>query len=237
MYGIASSGRQAVKVVLCDDHQLFMEALLIVLQRRGYTGICTTDPADALAAVQRGGVSLCLMDLRFPLGNAISTIAAIAAASPETHIVVLSGSTDLSLLGQAVEAGAHGVAAKGEHLDSVFDVIDRVRSGEIVIQTSVLRNAETGQSPISTHRLARFLTARERDVLERLVLGQATEEIAAIMGVRYSTVRTYIQSILSKLGVHSKLEAVAFAVREGLVPIFGDSPRPAQSHRRLVRVE
>lgn len=221
-----SSKRQAVKVVLCDDHQIFMEALLVVLEAKGYDGVCTTDPKDALDEVRRGGVGLCLVDLHFPRGTAMSTIAEIAAASPGTHIVVLSASTDLLLLSQAIEAGAHGVAAKGEHLESIFDVIERVRRGETVVQASVQRNGGALPSPtFSEHRLARFLTARERDVLEHLVLGQATEEIALIMGVRYSTVRTHIQSVLSKLGVHSKLEAVAFAVNEGLVPIGLGRPR------------
>lgn len=232
-----ASQHHPMKVVLCDDHQLFMEALLVVLEEKGYQGVCTTDPQAALDVVRRGGVYLCLLDLYFPTGTVIATIAEITAASPGTHIVVLSGSTDLSLLNQALEAGAHGVAAKGEHLESIFHVIDRVRNGETVVQASLLRNGtRVLASPISAHPLARFLTARECEVLERLVLGQATAEIAAKMGVRYSTVRTHIQSILTKLGVHSKLEAVAFAMHEGLVSIAPESPGMAKPVDSVVRL-
>jgi len=219
-----------MRFVLCDDHQLFMEALAVVLKNEGHDAVaCTTDPSAAVAVMGREPVDLCLLDLHFPRGTAIGYIAQIAASSPGTHIVVLSGSTDLSLLNQALDAGAHGVAAKGERLESILGVIDRVRGGEIVVQASVLRNvARVPAPPIAAHQLARFLTAREREVLERLVRGQGTAELAAEMGVRYSTVRTHIQSILTKLGVHSKLEAVALAVHEGLVPIGSASHGTAQ---------
>ena len=221
-----------MNLVLCDDHQVLVDALAVVLRARGHRVVaCTTNPAAAVEAVRSEPVDVCLLDLQFPGGSGIPAIAEILAASPATRVVVLTASTDGRLVSEALLAGASGVALKVDDGEVVIDLLDRVHAGHVVVPGAALgaltTMAETAPAP-SPHELARFLTQREREVLERLVRGHSTQALARDMGVRYSTIRTHIQSILNKLGVHSKLEAVAFAVREGLVAVNpnGSSPVP-----------
>ncbi len=224
-----------MNVLICDDHSLFAQALAVVLRNAGSANVeCVNSPEAAVAAVASGDVDVCVMDLQFPSGSGVDGIAGVLAVSPETRVVVLTGSTDPDELGRAVDAGARGVAMKGDDVDRVVQTIERVHDGEIVLNVPRLQLSirSARDSRLDGDYLARFLTAREREVLERLVAGQSTADLARAMGVRYSTARTHIQNMLTKLGVHSKLEAVAFAVRNGVVelPSSAMSPnRPAPS--------
>ncbi len=212
-----------MRILLCDDHTMFSEALAVVLGARGHHVVgCTVSPAEAIAASREQPVDLCLLDLHFQSGTSVPAIPELVASSPQMKVVVLSATDDVHLLRAAVDAGAHGVAGKIDNIDNVVAVAERVHSGEMVIADQSLRAAVMGSSsrarPSPAQELARFLTDREREVLRRLVQGESTEMLARNMGVRYSTARTHIQNVLTKLGVHSKLEAVAMAVKEGLVP-------------------
>jgi DNA-binding NarL/FixJ family response regulator len=97
----------------------------------------------------------------------------------------------------------------------VIDVVEQVHSHEGSVTMAPFR-ANDGAG---VDQFADRLTAREREVLERLVSGERTQVIAAAMGVSYSTARTHVQNVLHKLGVHSRLEAVAFAMHHSLVPV------------------
>jgi DNA-binding NarL/FixJ family response regulator len=135
-------------------------------------------------------------------------------------VVVLTGCSDPEALARAIDAGARGLAVKGDDIRRVIDTIERVHAGEIVLNVPSVQVTSGGcERRMDRNDLTRFLTTREREVLKRLVAGQNTAELARDMGVRYSTARTHIQNMLTKLGVHSKLEAVAFAVSNRVVEI------------------
>jgi two-component system nitrate/nitrite response regulator NarL len=103
-------------------------------------------------------------------------------------------------------------------------MLERVRRGDTVIDTHPPRDV-LARAPQSRQQwLAGFLPPREHEVLTRLVHGEDTARIAAAMSIKQSTARTHIQSVLTKLGVHSRLEACSFTVRHGIV----DAPRAPQ---------
>lgn len=213
-----------MNLVLCDDHQLFTEALAVVLEDHGHTVIaCASTPEEAVEVIRAQAVDVCLIDLHFPGGTGLGAIVAIAditASRPGTRIVVLSASDEPGLVRSAVEAGAAGVTFKGESVASILFAIDQVSNGGTILKGSAVRAlTEVPRPPVTTpiQELARYLTGREREVLLRLVHGEGSAELAVHMGVRYSTVRTHVQNILTKLGAHSKLELVAMAMAEGLV--------------------
>jgi two-component system nitrate/nitrite response regulator NarL len=203
-----------VIVLLCDDHQLFAESLGDVLAARGDVVVLTPDPAGAVEAASRHRPDVCVMDRTFPAGDVgIAAVRGVLDVSPETQVLMLTGQADAATARAAVAAGARGFLRKDEPLDQIVDAVDQIASGLLVVDVKVLRPAvRAPRSPVLAS-----LTSREREVLERMVNGQSSQAMAADLRVSYSTMRTHVQNILVKLGVHSQLEATAFAVEHGLV--------------------
>jgi two-component system, NarL family, nitrate/nitrite response regulator NarL len=212
-----------VNVVICDDHRLFSDALATVLSARDWSIVaCAVDPAHAVAAVTGHRVDACLMDLSFPDGHSgIAGIESVRRASPGTKVVVLTASSDPELIVRAVESGADAVAFKDDDIDHIVDLVERASHGPVERRALPAR-AEEDPSPQTeaargeVHELARFLTKREFEVLERMVRGESGRHLAEQMNISYATTRTHIQNLLAKLGVHSRLEAIAFAIKHDL---------------------
>jgi two-component system nitrate/nitrite response regulator NarL len=214
-----------VRIALCDDHALLSEALAVLFGGHGHDVVWqATSTQAAVVAMRDQPVDVLLLDLSFPDGDSVDAIPELLA-SCNVRIVLLSGSDDFRLIGQAVAAGATGVVSKTEDTAHIIDVVERVGAGDVVIDQRALHAAVAAAGPrklTPRQQLATFLTSREREVLERLVRGQETATLAKELGIRYSTARTHIQSVLVKLGVHSKLEAVAFAISTGTVTVEDD---------------
>jgi len=165
---------------------------------------------------------VCVMDLHFPSGDGIEGISRVVEASPRTRVVVLTGTTDPRTIDDAITAGASAWVAKSEPTQRIVDAIEQARSMRGRIQLKTASDAARAATRTPEEKLIRFLTSREREVLERLVAGQTTSVMAREMRVAYSTARTHIQNVLTKLGVHSKLGAVTLAARNGVLPIRPD---------------
>jgi two-component system nitrate/nitrite response regulator NarL len=207
-----------MKVLVCDDHQLLAEALASVLRRRGDVVTVTTNPQQAVSAAVDTGPDVVLMDRSFPDGDGILAVRELLEGAPATRVIMLSGHTDPVSVRAALDAGARGFLRKDAALGLIMEAVDAVVRGELVIDPLLLR---TPTRPPSA--LVNPLTAREQEVLQRIVEGQSTQSMAPAMNVSYSTARTHTQNLLMKLGVHTQLEAAAFAVRHGLVePFEGD---------------
>ena len=206
-----------VRVLLCDDHVLFCEALQAALHQQGHDVETAHHPDDATDRVGRHDVDVVVMDLGFPDGDAVGAIRAITTSAHMIPVVVLTAAVESHALLAAIEAGAVAICSKSQRLAEIVRAIEGAKRGgarpgaDVVVQ--LLRRLHHDDE----HRLATYLTPREFEVLRRLVLGQSTHAIADDLCVSYSTSRTHIQSILTKLGVHSRLEAAAFAVRNHLV--------------------
>ena len=206
-----------VHVLICDDHRLFADALGVALRGRGYEVVGQTyDPDEAVAVLSERHVDVCLIDRHFPDADGRDGIRRVRAAAPGTVVVMLSASDEPGVAEQALAAGAAAFASKTEGIDHIAGLIERVSNGEVVPAMAESPNGN-GSVPRSTHELGRFLTTRELEVLARLVQGQDTARLAREMGITYATARTHIQNLLTKLGVHSKLEAVAVAMAHQLV--------------------
>jgi DNA-binding NarL/FixJ family response regulator len=206
-----------MNLVVCDDHSLLAECLAVVLEARGHRVIATVnDPEAAVRIVAEREVDVCVMDLSFPDASGFDAIEAIVRAGA-TRVVVLSGSSQPFAEARAIEAGAAAFVLKDDDVSRVIEVVELVHSHDASVTKVPFRGAEGPGA--ENDDVAGRLTAREREVLERLVSGERTQVIAAGMGVSYSTARTHVQNVLHKLGVHSRLEAVAFAMRHSLVPV------------------
>lgn len=210
-----------MRLLICDDHAVFAEALSLVLADAGHYVVAVTDrPDGALTVLRTEPVDICLLDVSFPSGSVLDRLAELRAAAPEVAIVLLTALAEPEVVAAGLATGVRGLAHKGQRVDEIVTVIDRVAAGEVVVAPTLARAAKGRRADLSdTELLAGFLTRREREVLSHLVLGRSTAVLAKALGVSVTTARSHIQSVLTKLGVHSQLEAVTAAVRGGLVSI------------------
>ena len=174
--------------------------------------------AEAVALVGSERPHVVLMDYRLPDGDGIAAVKEILANLPETHILMLSGDAPQDLMVQAIEAGCVGMLAKNRPMDELLSAIRSASRGELVFRVEEM-NTLLDHLRKPTNADAEFLTPRETEVLQLLAEGYATERIANELFISIHTVRNHVSKILSKLGAHSKLEAVAIATRDKIVTL------------------
>jgi two-component system nitrate/nitrite response regulator NarL len=200
-----------MRILLCDDHVLLAEALESLLTIAGHDVVVTARPQETITMVAAEAPDVCVLDLGFPDGDGIGLVRAVREAAPDTKILVLSGQRDPDLVRTAIDLGARGYLCKDVGVLGVVRAVDQVVDGELVIDPLIASSLTQRRRHRSDdiEWLISFLTQREREVLRRIVTGQSTEEMARDMAVTRSTARTHVQNVLQKLGVHSRLQAVA----------------------------
>lgn len=201
-----------MRLVLCDDNRMLCEALASILQARGHPVLAiTTHVAEGIAAVATHRPDACLLDLRFPDGSGLDAARAMRCLHPDTKIVVLSCLADPAALSEARKIGVAGFLRKDQRADTIAEALDLVAAGEMAFDPQLLRQAGRRTLAEPRERPHEKLTPRETEVLRRIVVGQGTGQMAREMNVATSTLRSYIKSILAKLGAHSRLQAAAMA--------------------------
>lgn len=208
-----------ISLVIGDDHRLFGEALSSILAQQGFvTPTVALTVNGTIAAVRAMRPDVCLVDRSFPESDGLQAICPIIAASPSVKVVVLSADGSAESISRALEYGAVGYVHKTRGIAVLVESIQRVLSGEIVVDARPGPPRRHPRNVPDALRLARYLTARERECLRLLVEdGMDTKAMAQHLGVATTTVRSHVQATLRKLGTHSRLEAAALAVRYGLI--------------------
>jgi two-component system nitrate/nitrite response regulator NarL len=211
-----------MRVLVCDDHVLFAESLAHLLGAFGPEVVAVTfHPTQAIAVLRREPVDVGVFDVVFGSETVLDRLAEIRASAPATRLVLLAARLEAQTIAAGRAAGVHGVADKRLPAADILRILERVNNGEFVLPSDheAARNNRTAKgSPIDqTHRLAAFLTPRERQVLGALVRGRDTIRLAKELGIAETTARCHIQSVLVKLGAHSRLEAATTAVRFGMI--------------------
>jgi len=211
---------QPIDVLIVDDHEMVAQALLHGLTALGACRVVGTagTTVEALTLISAHMPDVVLLDLRLAdCDDSTVVIPDILAVSPDTKVLVLSGWSDDWSVARAVEAGCHGYLLKEQRLTELADGIAAVARGEATfapaVLSRVLKLLRPGQVSNET------LTARENEVLRRLADGLTTEQIAADLYVSVNTVRNHVNNIIRKLNVHSRLEAVSYALRTGLIRV------------------
>ncbi|HYU91918.1 MAG TPA: response regulator transcription factor, partial [Actinomycetota bacterium] len=144
--------------------------------------------------------------------------------SPATKVVIMTAHDDDRLLVEAVEAGASGFLGKEEAANEVLSAAKAAAEGEVLIDPATLTRllhqvSKEREARRDDEALLGELTDREREILQLLAEGMRNEGIARKLFISPQTVQTHVRNLLAKLGVHSKLEAVAFAVKHGWITI------------------
>ena len=170
------------------------------------------------------GVDLAIVDLNLPDGDGTELIGELRAVNPHAMVLVLTASAERGVHARAVEAGAAGVLHKTARIKDVIGAARRLVAGETLLSTDevieLLRLAGRQRERDHGAQLAiERLTPRELEVLQALADGLSDKEIAERLYVGVGTVRNHIVSIFGKLGVHSRLQALVFALRYGVAQI------------------
>lgn len=220
-----AGGRDTIRVLICDDHALFRRGLVMLLE--GEEGIEVAaeaeDGEDAVAKATEVAPDVVLMDVRMPKMSGIEATRAIAEAVPTARIVMLTVSDEEEDLYEAVKAGANGYLLKEISIEEVADAVRAVVAGQSLISPSMASKllaefnnlARQAQQKV----LAPKLTDRELQVLKLVAQGLSNREIAQQLFISENTVKNHVRNILEKLHLHSRMEAVVYAVREKLLDI------------------
>jgi PAS domain S-box-containing protein len=213
-----------VRVLLVEDHASVREAVAHALEREA--GFRVVGQASSLAQA-RGmlqGVDVALIDLGLPDGYGADLVSELRRASPDAQALVLSASLDRAEMARAVASGAAGAVHKTARLEEVVDTVRRLRAGKTLMPVDevaeLLKYASRSRDREEHDRRSiESLTPREREVLQALADGLDTQAAALRFHISVRTQRNHVASILSKLGVHSQLQALVFALRHDLVEI------------------
>ena len=212
-----------MRIVLGDGHRLFIDALAGALARDGVTvAALATSPQEVLAAVARHRPDICLMATRFhTCGNVLGLI---SGRYPQVKVVLLADTADPAAAADAMASGAAGLIRKDQHLTEIIHTLADVRAGGQAPDPDLPQPGPRGfRSPVASDSewLVQLLTLREQEVLMLIMEGQSTKQIARSLAISLSTARTHIQSVLVKLGAHSRLEATSMVARSCLLGISG----------------
>lgn len=217
-------------ILLVEDHASLRQALALMLEEEpGFVvaGQAAT-LAEARAMLKR--YDLAILDPGLPDGDGLALISELREANPRRQdgpgcaVLILTASLDQELFVRAVEAGAAGFFHKTAGVDEIIDAVRRLCAGETLISpgeiSDILQLTERRRRLAPAARAAiESLTPREMQVLRALADGLDNKEIARRLGITVETERNYLSGVFSKLGVHSRLQALVFALRQGIVEI------------------
>jgi DNA-binding NarL/FixJ family response regulator len=213
-----------ITVLIADDHRSFGEALEIALDREDDLRVIevVTSGAEAIQSAAEHQPDILLVDVQMPDIDGIEATRRVHGQASQTAVIVLSGQSDEVNLGLAVQAGARGYLSKDEAIGGVAEAIRRAHRGEPLhtnedVEGSLRRLRRRSVNDADIARRIERLTPREVEILQHMAQGEAPEEIARDLGMSHNTLRTHIQNVLTKLGVHSKLDAIIAAIRHGRV--------------------
>jgi len=217
----------SVRVVIVDDHKLFAEAVRSALRRwdMDVVGLAST-AGEAERVVDSLRPDVAIVDIALPDDDGLSLSERLVRSFPDLKVVVVTASSSPKWVNETLRRGLHGFLTKDAPVASLADSVRAALDGRVLINQGLTRAAAGQPEPEDEHAalLADQLTEREREVLGLLAHGDSSDRIATELTMSPNTVRTHVQAILTKLQVHSRLEAAAFAVRHGIVTLPSREP-------------
>jgi DNA-binding NarL/FixJ family response regulator len=220
-----ADGGGAIRVLIVDDQALFRRGLHVVLGTEEHIDVVgeADNGEEAVALAERLAPDVVLMDVRMPRLGGIDAARRIRELAPSTRILMLTVSDEEEDLYEAIKAGANGYLLKEISVEEVAEAVRAAVQGQSLISPSMAskllnefnslarRAAEQEQAPTPV------LTARELEVLRLVARGMSNREVAAALFISDNTVKNHVRNILEKLHLHSRMEAVMYAVRRRLL--------------------
>src|SRR4051794_38636857 len=200
-----------IRVMIADDQHLVRQGFRSMLDRLPSMEVVAeaSTAAEAVAQYALHRPDILLLDLRFPDGCGVEAIRAIREQFLLARIIVLTTYDGDEDIYQSVQAGARAYLFKDVSLEELVDCVEKVHAGQTCMSLPVA-------SRLAGRVSGPELTERERAVLRRIVAGRSSKEIAADLGIAEGTVKTHVNHVLDKLGVHDRTQAATTALRRGL---------------------
>jgi DNA-binding NarL/FixJ family response regulator len=206
-----------------DDHRIVADLLAAAIHAEpGFESVgCAHSAAEGLRLVAELLPDLVVMDVCLGDGDGLAATAELTERYPELRVVVLTARVDMELVRRCAAANACALLPKDGDLTSMLEVLRTAERGSFTAHPRLLHRlmgqpADPEQSPV-------VLTPRELDVLRLLSTGLGATQIAREMGISVHTCRGHVKNLMAKLDAHSQLEAVAKAVRHGLISVYAEN--------------
>lgn len=220
--------KATTRILLVEDHASFRQALAFMFDREPEFEVVAqagslAETHEVLGSMPEG-MDVAVVDLGLPDGDGFELIEEFSRGERRITTLVLSASLEPDRFARAVEAGASGVLHKATAISDIVEAVRRLRAGEALLSPTetieMLRLvSRKRQEEYEVQKSIDKLTRREKEVLQALAEGLDSKEIAQKLSITIETERTHMVNILNKLGVHSRLQALVFAARNGLVEI------------------
>ena len=214
-----------MRILIADDHALFRDGLRSLLQSRGHEVIGEArNGQQAIELAQQLKPDLVLMDIQMPELDGVSATRELTALMPDMKVVALTASEQNETLFDAIKAGAQGYLLKNLEAEEFFALLDRASLGEPALTPALARKllqefAKPAARVQPAEPDADALTDREREVLELMVEGvTSNRKLANRLGLSENTVKFHVRNILDKLRLHTRAEAVGYAMRRKMDP-------------------
>ena len=219
---------EEIRIIVVDDHDTFRDPLAFMLERESDLTVVArprslSEAKEVLESAELA-VDVAIVDLNLPDGSGTDLIKDLRGSHPRAKALVLSAISEQRYLAEAIEAGAAGIMHKSAPMSDLVEAVRRLAVGEqLLTQQEVIEALRFIGRVRESNREAQLaiykLTPREREVLQALAEGWSDREIATRLHVGVGTVHSHVTNILSKLEVSSRLQALVFAVRHGVVTI------------------
>ena len=213
---------ESIRVLIADDHPIVREGLAAVLNQEDDLKVVgqARNGLDAVSQARELHPDIILMDLQMPEMDGVEAILKVKAEAPDIGIIILTTYDTDDYIFRGIEAGARAYLLKDSPAEEVLKAIRSVHKGESLIQPRVAtrlldRFSQLSRAPAPEGALSH----REVEVLQLLAKGASNKEIASDLFIGESTVKTHLIHIFSKLGVRDRTEAVAQAVKKGIIKL------------------
>ncbi|MCX9190821.1 DNA-binding response regulator [Carbonactinospora thermoautotrophica] len=216
----SSEAGEPIRVLIVDDHPLWRDAVARDLSEAGYEVVGTAgDGAEAVRLAAETKPNVVVLDLQMPRLSGVEVTARVVRAHPQIRVLVLSASGEQNDVLEAVKAGATGYLVKSASREELLEAVRSVANGDPVF-TPGLAGLVLGEyrrlAGSASGGAAPRLTERETEILRLVAKGLSYKQIAERLVLSHRTVQNHVQNVLNKLQLHSRVELVRYAIKQGL---------------------
>jgi DNA-binding NarL/FixJ family response regulator len=210
-----------IRALIVDDHPVTREGLRTLLELSGDDAVIVVGEAgsgeEAVAQVLQLEPDVVFMDVRMPGISGIEATKQIRKANPGTKVILITIDESRGAISEAIQAGVSGYLLKDASSDALVDAAKQAVEGRAVIHPQLTKTFIEEVQHVEDAPATTPLSKREREILQMVANGSTTKEVARDLGISPHTVKTHLERIFEKLGANDRAQAVAIAIRTGLV--------------------